>query len=129
MNNFYPLKLNKINVVNYEIHKLKENVTFTNSLDNINYFNMLYFHSNKNYLEILCKQIDINKLTMNVGGKGKVEWFMPEEGIEEKKLFEEFAENLMKNIFCLDNQSEHGEYDRNNCDEGILIYVKPKDRS
>ena len=47
LNNFYPLKLNKINVVNYEIHKLKENVIFTNSLDNIDYFNVLYFHSNK----------------------------------------------------------------------------------
>ena len=127
LNNFYPLKLNKINVVNYEIHKLKENVIFTNSLDNIDYFNVLYFHSNKKYLEILCKQIDVNKLAMDVGEKGKVKWFVPEEGIEEKELFKEFAENLMKNIFCLGNKSEHREYDGDDCDEGVLIYERPKD--
>ena len=52
---------------------------------------------------------------------------MPEEGIEEKELFEEFADNLMKNIFCLGNKSEYGKYDGDDCDEGVLIYERPKD--
>ena len=63
----------------------------------------------------------------DVGEKGKVKWFVPEEGIEEKELFKEFAENLMKNIFCLGNKSEHREYDGDDCDEGVLIYERPKD--
>ena len=33
----------------------------------------------------------------------------------------------MKNIFCLGNKCEHREYDGDDCDEGVLIYERPKD--
>ena len=66
-NNFYPLGLCKVHIVNFQVDSLRKNRTFRNEIDNIDYFRNLVLH-NESFQFNLVKQIDINLLPIEYGG-------------------------------------------------------------
>ena len=100
INNYFPLIVNKMHIVNYNITLLKKNITFQESLDKIDYFRLIYFHSNKNYSSLLTKTIKVDNLPVEFGGNAIVPSFDFKRDNQDVELFEAFAEYLAKNIFC-----------------------------
>ena len=100
INNYFPLMVNKMHIVNYNISLLKKNITFQESLDKIDYFRLIYFHNNKNYSQVLSNTIKVDNLPIEFGGNAKVNSFDFKKENAEVELYEEFAEFLAHNIFC-----------------------------
>ena len=100
INNYFPLMVNKMHIVNYNITLLKKNITFQESLDKIDYFRLIYFHNNKNYTSLLTKTIKVDNLPVEFGGNAIVPSFDFKRDNQDVELFEAFAEYLAKNIFC-----------------------------
>jgi hypothetical protein len=100
INNYFPLMVNNMHIVNYNITLLKKNITFQESLDKIDYFRLIYFHNNKNYTSLLTKTIKVDNLPVEFGGNAIVPSFDFKRDNQDVELFEAFAEYLAKNIFC-----------------------------
>ncbi len=66
-NNYYPLGLCKVHIVNFQVDSLRKNRTFRNEIDNIDYFRNLVLH-NESFQFNLVKLIDINLLPIEYGG-------------------------------------------------------------
>ena len=66
-NNYYPLGLCKVHIVNFQVDSLKKNRTFRKEIDNIDYFRNLVLH-NESFQFNLIKEIDINLLPIEYGG-------------------------------------------------------------
>ena len=99
LNNIYPLSLNIMHIVNYNINLLKKNLTFQENLHKIDVFNKIFFHNNKNYRFVLSNTIKPDMIPREFGGNADVHIFDFEiEDINE--LYEEFAQYLALNIFC-----------------------------
>lgn len=97
---FSPLIINKMHIVNYDVKKLKGNLTFRENLEKIDFFGVMYFHNNKNYNEILSKSIKPELLPASLGGKAIVEQFVCDhEQLSEREIFAAFSNYLIKCIF------------------------------
>lgn len=97
---FSPLIINKMHIVNYNVKKLKGNLTFRKNLEKIDFFGVAYFHNNKNYSEILSKATKSELLPTSFGGKAVVEQFVCDhEQLSEREIFAAFSNYLIKCIF------------------------------
>ena len=97
LNNIYPLILNKIHIINYDINLLKKNKSFQESLFKIDLFQQIYFH-NKNHINLLIKKIDINQIPYSFNGKGEKYEINIDE--EDKNFFDNYLDYLIKCVFC-----------------------------
>ena len=102
LNNFYPLMLNRMHIINFDIKKLKTNKTFKEDLDKIDYFRFIYFQSNKTFTTILAKTINVDMLPSTIGGNAKIEKFsFGNEELKEENVFKLFSKYIAKSIFAL----------------------------
>ena len=98
MNNYYPLTINKMYIVNYNVILFKKNTAFKEKLKSNNFNkNIIFFPNDYNTTEYLEKIINKNMIPKNFGGEIEIENFNFE---KEEDIFEKFAEYLSKNIFC-----------------------------
>ena len=97
LNNIYPLILNKMHIINYDINLLKKNKSFQESLYKIDLFQQIYFH-NKNYINLLINKINIFQIPNSFNGKGEKYEIVIDE--EDKNFFENYLDYLIKCIFC-----------------------------
>ena len=97
LNNIYPLILNKMHIINYDINLLKKNKSFQESLFKIDLFQQIYFH-NKNHINLLIKKIDINQIPYSFNGKGEKYEINIDE--EDKNFFDNYLDYLIKCVFC-----------------------------
>ena len=63
----YPHTLHIINLVNFQIDSLQNNITFISEIENIDFFRVLVFH-NENYKKNLISTVNPNCLPINYGG-------------------------------------------------------------
>ena len=63
----YPHTIHSINLVNFNIDSLQNNITFISDIENIDFFRVLLFH-NENYKMNLISSVNPNCLPINYGG-------------------------------------------------------------
>ena len=73
-NNYYPLGLGKVHIVNFQVEKLIPNKSFRNEVGQFDIFRNLIFH-NESYQFQLVKDININNLPIKYGGYHSLEGY------------------------------------------------------
>ena len=123
MDNLFPLTLNKMHIINYSIKKLKQDITFQESLEKINYFQMIFFHHNNSYIDILKKVIDINMMPVSFKGKANVPIFDFKNNMKNPNAFVKY---LIKCIFGLERDISKANNNIKFTNENNKIVIKRK---